>query len=150
MSDLTEQIEQHLNEQGAEITVLRTVLRGLVARVIVADPVYIEEQLDQMKTDASELTSTPMSGHRSSPTISPCSPDSLSFNQHQAVLHSTPSAANAFARPLFSRRVRLARGRSKNHAPQPRSAKNSVCTTQQTRLISSPGRKNAALWTDTS
>jgi len=60
MSDVIEQIARHLNEQGAEMTALKTILRGLVARVIIADPIFAEEQLEQMKTDALEaLRRTP-------------------------------------------------------------------------------------------
>ena len=53
MSDvILEQIARHLNEQGAEITTLRIILRGLVARIIIADPTFAEEQIEQMKADA--------------------------------------------------------------------------------------------------
>jgi hypothetical protein len=50
--DVLERIVRHLNEQGAEMTALKIILRGLVARVIIADPVFAEEQLEQMKADA--------------------------------------------------------------------------------------------------
>ena len=51
-NELAEQIATHLNSQGAEITALKAVLLGLVARVLFAGPISPEEQLDQMKTDA--------------------------------------------------------------------------------------------------
>jgi hypothetical protein len=50
--NLIEQIESHLNEQGAEMTALKIILFGLVCRVAVADPMFAEEQLEQMKADA--------------------------------------------------------------------------------------------------
>jgi hypothetical protein len=40
--DLIEQIESHLNEQGAEMTALKIILLGLVCRVAVADPMFAE------------------------------------------------------------------------------------------------------------
>jgi hypothetical protein len=58
--DILKQIAQHLNEQGAEMTALKIVLRGLVARVILVDPMFAEEQLEQMKADAlGALSRTP-------------------------------------------------------------------------------------------
>ena len=66
MADIVEQMEQHLNEQGAEMTVLKIILQGLVARIIIADPAFSEEQLEQMKTDAlGALGRTPMNPENS-------------------------------------------------------------------------------------
>jgi hypothetical protein len=66
MSDIIEQIARHLNEQGAEMTALKTILRGLVARVIIADPIFAEEQLEQMKADALDaLKRTPINPENS-------------------------------------------------------------------------------------
>jgi hypothetical protein len=64
---ILKQIEQHLNEQGAEMTALKIVLLGLVSRVIIADPMFAEEQLEQMKSDALGALSRTPSNPQNSP-----------------------------------------------------------------------------------
>lgn len=61
MSNAFDQIAQGLNEQGAEITALRTVLFGLVSRIVIAGSTSAETQLEQMESDAiGILKRTPM------------------------------------------------------------------------------------------
>ena|SRR5579862_6596455 len=61
MSDTFDQIAQHLNEHGAEITALRMVLFGLVSRIVIAGSMSVEDHLEQMESDAlGILKRTPM------------------------------------------------------------------------------------------
>jgi hypothetical protein len=50
--DLREKVGRVINDFGAELTVMRVILRGLVARVVLADPAFAEEQIEQMREDA--------------------------------------------------------------------------------------------------